>query len=108
MQTIITKYLGPTNARGSRIKARQSGSYACKPVSVTIAWDYSLSAEQNHTNAAKAVAAKLGWRGDWVGGDSGGTGLVFVGLDTETPLPEWLNWRTSPPKFRVEPSEIAE
>ena len=97
MQTISTKYLGPTNAHGSRIKARQSGSYGHKPVSVTISWDYSLSTEQNHTNAAKAVAQKLGWSGDWVGGDNGSSGLVFVGLDATTPLPEWL------PKFRIDP-----
>jgi hypothetical protein len=70
VQTIITKYLGPTSTRGSRIKARQSGSYACEAVSVTISWDYSISTEQNHINAAKAVGEKLGWVGDWVGGDN--------------------------------------
>ena len=78
MQTIITKYLGPTNHRGSRIKARQSASYAGPPQSVTIDGDYSLHVEQNHRAAAMAFAAKMNWFGDWVGGDNGDTGYVFV------------------------------
>jgi len=78
MQTIITKYLGPTNHRGSRIKARQSASYAGTPKSITIDWDYSLSTEQNHRAAAMAFAAKMNWAGDWVGGDNGSTGYSFV------------------------------
>ena len=81
MQTIITKYLGPTNHRGSRIKARQSASYAGAPKSVTIDWDYSLNVEQNHKAAAIAFAAKMGWAGQWVGGDNGDTGYVFVNVD---------------------------
>ena len=78
MQTIITKYLGPTNKRGSRIKARQSASYAGTPKSVTIDWDYSLNVEHNHKAAAIAFAAKMGWHGDWVGGSNCGEGYVFV------------------------------
>ena len=78
MQTIITKYLGPTNHHGSRIKARQSASYAGAPKSITIGWDYSLSTEQNHRAAAMAFAAKMNWAGDWVGGDNGSTGYSFV------------------------------
>ena len=78
MQTIITKYLGPTNHRGSRIKARQSASYAGTPKSITIDWDYSLSTEQNHRAVAMALAAKMNWAGDWVGGDNGSTGYSFV------------------------------
>ena len=81
MQTIITKYLGPTNYRGSRIKARQSASYAGTPKSVTIDWDYSLNVEHNHKAAAIAFAAKMGWHGDWVGGDNGDIGYVFVNAD---------------------------
>ena len=78
MQTIITKYLGPTNHRGSRVKARQSASYAGAPKSITVDWDYSLSTEQNHRAAAIAFAAKMGWEGEWVGGDNGSTGYSFV------------------------------
>jgi len=81
MQTIITKYLGPTNHRGSRIKARQSASYMGTPKSVTVDWDYSLNTEQNHKIAAQALAKKLGWFGEWVGGDNGDTGYSFVNVD---------------------------
>lgn len=81
MQTIITKYLGPTNKRGSRIKARQSASYAGTPQSITIAWDYGLNVEHNHKAAAIAFAAKMGWHGNWAGGSNCGEGYVFVNVD---------------------------
>jgi len=53
MQAIQTKYLGPTNTRGSRIKA------TCWLTSVTVAWDYSANAEENHTAAIEALVCKL-------------------------------------------------
>ena len=84
MQTIITKYLGPTNQRGSRIKARQSASYAGTPQSATIAWDYGLNVEHNHKAAAIAFAAKMGWHGNWAGGSGGGESYVFVNVDAAT------------------------
>jgi hypothetical protein len=56
MQAILTKYLGPTNFRGARIKASaQAGS-------VTVPWDYELNVEKNHQQAAEALCEKLGWR----------------------------------------------
>ena len=81
MQAIITKYLGPTNKRGSRIKARQSASYAGTPQSITIAWDYGLNVEHNHKAAAIAFAAKMGWHGNWAGGSGGGESYIFVNVD---------------------------
>lgn len=53
MQTIQTKYLGPTNTRGSRIKA------TCWLTSFTIPWDYSANVEENHTAAIEALVCKL-------------------------------------------------
>ena len=54
-QTITTKYLPPTNTKGSRVKATaQAGS-------VTIAFDYALSTQGAHDKAAAALMAKLGW-----------------------------------------------
>lgn len=47
---ILTKYLGPTNTRGSRVKAT-TGSGA----SITIPWDHELDADQNHAAAAMAL-----------------------------------------------------
>tara|TARA_R110000868_G_scaffold307218_1_gene568658 strand:+ start:55 stop:303 length:249 start_codon:yes stop_codon:yes gene_type:complete len=57
MIAITTKYLSPTNNRGSRIKA-----YA-KPFNVTIPYDYSLSDEKLHFKAVKELVKKhnLNW-----------------------------------------------
>jgi hypothetical protein len=63
MQAIVTKYLGPTNVRGSRVKA------TCQARSKTLTWDDSLNSSANHTAAAKALASELGWHyGTWVAG----------------------------------------
>ncbi len=62
MQAITTKYFGPSNVKGSRIKATaQAGS-------LTVSKDDSLNYEDAHLAAAKAFAQKLGWHGSWVGG----------------------------------------
>jgi hypothetical protein len=58
-QAIQTKYIGPTNVKGSRCKAwAQAGS-------VLLAWDDALNSEQNHVRAAEALAAKFHWFGAW-------------------------------------------
>jgi hypothetical protein len=54
MKAIETKFLGPTNARGSRVKAfDEAGNSIIKP------WDHSCGSEENHKRAAIALAAKL-------------------------------------------------
>lgn len=53
MQAIITKYLGPTNSRGSRIVAK------CWAGKVTVPWDYRLEVRENHEAAAKALIEEL-------------------------------------------------
>lgn len=53
MQTIQTKFLGPTNTRGSRIKA------TCWLTSVTVSWDHSANVEENHAAAIEALVCKL-------------------------------------------------
>ncbi|MDL5595979.1 hypothetical protein QS468_24895 [Bacillus subtilis] len=55
MQAIQTKYLGPTETRGSRISAK------CAAGSVTLGYDHALDLESNHVAAAMALCAKLGW-----------------------------------------------
>ena len=55
MQAIVTKYLGPTDHRGSRVKATaQVGS-------LTLSWDYALNSDGNHRAAALALANKYNW-----------------------------------------------
>lgn len=82
-QAIVTKYLGPTNHRGSRIKA------TCEAGSITVPYDHALSGEGNHCAAAHALIRQLGW-GDGVapltgtpshvGGGLPGGGYCFVML----------------------------
>ena len=76
-QAITTKFLGPTNHRGSRVKARaQVGS-------ITIPWDYALSVDDNHKAAAQALARKWGWSGHWIGGATyTNDGHTFVKVDS--------------------------
>ncbi len=60
MQAIQTKFIGPTNTHGARIKA------TCEAGSTTIAYDYSIGSseeERQHQRAAQALAIKLGWLG---------------------------------------------
>ena len=75
-QAITTKYFGPTNTRGSRVKAQaQAGS-------VTIHWDYALNSDDNHKAAAKALMAKFEWDKHSVIAGSGelpdGRGTCFI------------------------------
>jgi hypothetical protein len=53
MQAITTKYYGPGNVRGSRIKA------SCERGSLTVGWDHSLDSTGNHIAAARALLAKF-------------------------------------------------
>jgi hypothetical protein len=62
MQAITTKYLGPTNVRGSRVKA------TCHAKSIILTWDDALNASDNHTKAAQTLAEQMGWDGQWYGG----------------------------------------
>lgn len=80
MQAIVTKYIGPTNFRGARVKARTETH------TVTIPWDDALDVEQNHAAAAAALAFKFQWLGTWLGGglpDTSGNAYVRVSSDPE-------------------------
>jgi hypothetical protein len=72
MVAILTKYLGPTNFRGARVKA-----YTETKLSVTVHWDHALNPEENHRVAAMALVAKMCWTGRWVGGATE-QGYAFV------------------------------
>ena len=83
-QAIVTKYLGPTDCRGSRVKATASAG------SVTLSWDCELDSEENHQLAANALADKFNWRNpgngiryEYVGGGlPGGCGNAYVQIET--------------------------
>jgi hypothetical protein len=78
MQAIETKYIGPTDHRGARVKASAEAG------SVTVPWDHALSSEANHDAAARALILKYGWHGTWVrGGRADSKGNVYVCVKRE-------------------------
>lgn len=78
MQTIITKFLAPTNSRGSRVIAKSWNG------KVTVPWDYRLEVRENHEAAAKALIADIKERCgiDWnikaTGNLPDDTGYAFI------------------------------
>jgi hypothetical protein len=75
-QAIETRYLGPTNTKGGRIKATAWAG------SVTVGYDYALDVQENHKAAADALIAKLGWTGTFAqGGNVKGDGYYFVNVE---------------------------
>jgi hypothetical protein len=82
-QAIETKYLGPTDHRGARVKATaQAGS-------ITVPWDHALDVGPNHFRAAYKLARKFGWVLDEYclvgGGNADGSGYCFVEADKTDP-----------------------
>lgn len=67
MFAITTKWAGPTNSRGSRIIA--TADWGDHKHRLTVAWNYAHNVDRNHQLAAMALARKLGWHGQWVGGE---------------------------------------
>lgn len=86
MVAIETRYIGPTNYRGSRVVAT-----VCEPRSQDypirrkiMSWDDALGSEENHRSAARVLIAELGWTkangyGEWAVGASE-RGYVFVNV----------------------------
>ena|SRR5271166_4974029 len=77
MQAIQTTFLGPTDHRGPRVKAR------CNAGSITIAWDSRADVFANHAAAARQLCIKLGWSKKYYGALYGGSlpgdsGYCFV------------------------------
>lgn len=76
MQAIVTKYLGPTDFKGARVKA------TCQAKSITRAWNDALDVDQNHDLCAQRLADELEWlnNGDKLvgGGLPDGTGNCYV------------------------------
>jgi len=56
-RAIQTRFVGPTNTRGSRIIA-DAGDRDSR---VTVDYDHGLNPEQNHAYAAVLVTRKMGW-----------------------------------------------
>lgn len=72
MQAITTRYIGPTDRRGSRIIARCDGG------SVQHAYDHALSADGNHRQAVLTLCHRLKWSGRLHEGTLPGLGTTRV------------------------------
>lgn len=72
-QAIVTRYYGPTNTKGSRIIARAEAGWTAFP------YDHALNSSDNHAAAARKLADKYEWRGNWIGGAvPNGNGYVWI------------------------------
>lgn len=74
MQAITTKFFGPTNTLGSRIKA------TCWLTSIIVSFDHSANTEENHTAAIEALVCKL--NNDRI--VKGGSGLWNIAANGES------------------------
>ena len=76
--SIYTKYLPDTNSRGSRIRAATG---ADRPGhTATVGYDYALSGVDVHWQAAKVVADRLNWHGEYIAGTTK-DGYVFTPVE---------------------------
>lgn len=84
---VTTRMLPATNTRGTRIKATVLG--ACVPATATVAYDYALSARENHMCAAVKALMSLpdqgAVRGKWAAVAGLERGFIFVKLAAVTP-----------------------
>lgn len=58
MQAIVTKFIPPTDHRGSRVVARAESG-----LKLVWDWDHRSDVEENHRAAAIALCRKFGWLG---------------------------------------------
>jgi hypothetical protein len=72
MQAIVTKYIGPTNTKGARIKATASSG------SVTVGYHSFDDNECKHRYAAASLCHKLNWGFDHVPGELPDGSMVWV------------------------------
>ena len=77
MQTIMTKYLGPTDTKAPRVKAMTSSGH--RGSTYTVEWDDSIDVEGNHAYVAQQLLDRLGWHGAWRMGSTD-RGYVFVNV----------------------------
>ena len=75
MKAIITKYLGPTDRKPSRIKASDMDGNT-----VIVAKNGALDTEEAHFQAVKALCHKMKWTGQFrAGGLPDGFAWVWLG-----------------------------
>jgi len=62
MKAIRTRFMGPTNLKGSRISATDGDKVIYVP------YDHALNIDGNHALACEAFRLKMNWVGSWKAG----------------------------------------
>lgn len=70
--SLQTRYLGPTNTKGSRIQV------CCRETKRYFPYPYELNSDQAHAWAAAQYCQEMGWSGTMVMGATGMGGYAFV------------------------------
>lgn len=81
MYAIETYFVPPTSMRGPRVKARvmEGRTPDGAPArSITLPWNHALGTSENHAAACEALAARLGWSGEWIEGGGAFGASVWV------------------------------
>lgn len=63
MKAITTRYLGPTNYKGSRVVADDGDGNR-----ITLGWQHAPNSDDNHAHAARALCQSMGWSGTLTAG----------------------------------------
>lgn len=71
MFSIVTKFLGPTNTQGSRIRA------TCNGKSKMVSYDHAMGSVENHIEAVKEFARVFHYSGTYAIGETE-TGYIFT------------------------------
>lgn len=85
MQAITVRYHGPSNVRGSRLKATAAAG------SVTIGYPSELNSAEGKALAARKLCEKMQWAGLWFAGGAHDESTVFVCVDPKAPL-QFTDW----------------
>lgn len=74
MIAILTRYLGPTDHRSSRVVVTSGNGHR-----LVVPWDCELDVDENHRAAAFKLCQKMGWSGDLAsGGLKNGAAHCFI------------------------------
>lgn len=83
-QSITTRFIAPTNTRGSRAGATSSAGLRKQ-----IAWDDELNEDENHRAAAVTMIREQGWgNAVWVAGYGKDGERVWVATDSRQVIAE--------------------
>jgi hypothetical protein len=74
MKAIRTKYIGPSNVKGSRLSAT-TGERGQRLI---MSWPSELNSGEAHARGARALADKMGWKTELIGGGFPDGTMVWV------------------------------